>query len=177
MFTLVIHQSVHLKCVCFLCVNYNPVSVQKVKGYIWMEGYRKSKHCQESWVLILTSTVNGLWFGNVTSGAGVSVSSFLLNDVWLDALRFSQFTVTSLSFLGGEKGGMTVGVENQLKSKCLDHKVIIKTHTIKLLQIQDDTLYYSNTKLEQQVLSVFWGADDGGNHYAPLLTNSVSMKF
>lgn len=72
---------------------------------------------------------------------------------------------------------MTVGVENQLKSKCLDHKVIIKTHTIKLLQIQDDTLYYSNTKLEQQVLSVFWGADDGGNHYAPLLTNSVSMKF
>lgn len=106
-----------------------------------------------------------------------SVSSFLLKEAWLDALWFSQFTVTFLSFSGGEKGGMTVGVENQLKSKCFYHKVIITTHTIKLLQIQDDTLYYSNAKLEQQVLSVFWGADDGGNHYAPLLTNSVSMKF
>lgn len=95
----------------------------------------------------------------------------------LDALWFSQFTVTSLSFSGGEKEEMTVGVENQLKSKCLYHKVIIKTHTIKLLQIQDDTLYYSNTKLEQQVLSVFWGANDGSNHYAPLLTNLVSMQF
>jgi len=39
-----------------------------------MEGQTKSKHCQESWVLILTSPVNGLRFGGVISeGLGIFI--------------------------------------------------------------------------------------------------------
>ena len=40
-----------------------------------MEGQTKGKHCQESWVLILTSPVNGLRFGGVISaGLGIFIS-------------------------------------------------------------------------------------------------------
>lgn len=138
----------------FPVCKLQPNKFAKGKRYMLMERYGKSKHCQESWVLILTSAVNGLWFGNVTSGAGGLSVFITFQEVKLDTLQFSHYTITSLSFSGGEKGGKTVRVENQLKSKCLYHEVIIKTQPIKLLQVQDDTLYYSNTMLEQQILSV-----------------------